>query len=344
MRYRLLYLGGTSSRMTLAVLRRLQALVEQGAMLVGSQPLSSPSLADDPAKFNAAADALFKSGAHGKGRVFATLAQAFAALRLPPDFSYSKTHPDTELLALHRRLADGDLYFVSNRRDRPETVTATFRVATGVPELWDAVSGEIHRTDFTRHDGQSAVTLALPAYGSVFVLFRVASDAPMEAAPATMTVAKLNGPWRIAFQPDRGAPAQIVRTSLQSWSASKIPGVRYFSGTGSYTTSFDLPKTAPGARLWLDLGDVRELASVSLNGKALGIVWTPPFRLDITGAARTGRNALTVKVTNLWVNRLIGDAQPGARRYTFTTIPTYRANAPLREAGLLGPVLVQATQ
>ena len=344
MRYRLLYLGGNSSRMTLAVLRRLQALVEQGAVLVGSRPQSSPSLADDPANFAATADALFGKGAHGKGRVFATLAQALAALHLPPDFSYDKRDPDTQLMTLHRRLADGDLYFVSNRRDRPASVTGTFRVATGIPELWDAVSGEIHRADFTRHDGQSAVTLALPAYGSVFVLFRGASDAPMQVAPATTTVAKLNGPWRIAFQPDRGAPAQITQTALQSWSASKIPGVRYFSGTGSYTTNFDLPKTALGEHLWLDLGDVRELASVSLNGKDLGIVWTPPFRLDITGAARPGRNVLTVRVTNLWVNRLIGDAQAGAQRYTFTTIPTYRADAPLRESGLLGPVLVRAAR
>lgn len=344
MRYRLLYLGGSSNRMTLATLRRLQALVEQGAMLVGTRPISSPSLADDPVKFAAAADALFRTGAYGKGRVFAALAEAVAALHLPPDFSYSKPHPDTELLSLHRRLPEGDLYFVSNRRDRPETVTANFRVAKGVPELWDAVSGEIHRADVTRHDGQSAVTLKLPPYGSVFVLFRAASDAPMETIAAAKTVTTLNGPWRIAFQPDRGAPAEVTQTALQSWSASKIPGVRYFSGTGSYTTSFNLPKVTPGARLWLDLGDVRELASVSLNGKDLGIVWTPPFRLDITGAAKPGRNVLAVKVTNLWVNRLIGDAQAGAHPYTFTTIPTYRADAPLRESGLLGPVQVREAQ
>jgi hypothetical protein len=88
----------------------------------------------------------------------------------------------------------------------------------------------------------------------------------------------------------------------------------------------------------LDLGEVREVADVWLNGRKLGSVWTPPFRLDATAAVRPGRNRLTVKVSNLWVNRLIGDAQPGASHYSFTTIPTYRADAPLRSSGLLGPI------
>ena len=91
----------------------------------------------------------------------------------------------------------------------------------------------------------------------------------------------------------------------------------------------------------VDLGDVRELAEVRLNGRPLGVLWTSPFRLDITDAVRPGVNRLEVKVTNLWVNRLIGDAQPGAAKTTFTTIPTYDADAPLRPSGLLGPVRIE---
>ncbi len=131
---------------------------------------------------------------------------------------------------------------------------------------------------------------------------------------------------------------------LRSWSENPSPGVRYFSGTAVYSTTFDLAPAAlaRGARLLLDLGDVRELADISVNGKPLGTVWTPPFRVDITAAVHTGRNALAVRIANLWVNRLIGDAQPDAEaKFTFTVIPTYRADAPLRESGLLGPVTLR---
>ena len=131
---------------------------------------------------------------------------------------------------------------------------------------------------------------------------------------------------------------------LHSFSDDSDPGVRYFSGTATYTARFDLPASAfaNGTRLVLDLGKVRELAGVTLNGKALGTLWTSPFRVDITQAARPGRNALRIAVANLWVNRLIGDAQPDAKtKYTFTVIPTYRPDAPLRESGLMGPVTVQ---
>ena len=90
--------------------------------------------------------------------------------------------------------------------------------------------------------------------------------------------------------------------------------------------------------LWLDLGEVRELAEVRVNGSPAGAVWHAPYRLDIGGVARPGRNRLEVRVANLWVNRLIGDAQPGATKITWTALPSYRADAPLRRSGLIGPV------
>jgi hypothetical protein len=151
----------------------------------------------------------------------------------------------------------------------------------------------------------------------------------------------LNGPWHITFQPGRGVGAPVTQSSLSSWSESPDPGVKYFSGTATYRTRFVLP--ALTGRLTLDLGDVRDVAQVSLNGKTLGTAWTPPFSIDLTNA-KPGTNELTIKVANLWVNRLIGDAQPGGRKkYSFTTIPTYRADAPLRPSGLLGPVMIRKT-
>jgi len=353
MRYRVLYLGGSSRLMTLYVLQRIRDLVAQGVVLVGQRPISSPSLRDNPAEFQKTADALFgNAGAgersYGKGRVFlsGSLSEALAALHLPPDFEYTQPQADTEILALHRRLKDGDLYFVTNRLDRPENVTTTFRVSGKSPEIWDAVSGKSSAAAFRSAAGRTSVGLALASYGSAFVVFRKPAKARPKASPAQAgtTVQKLNGPWTIAFQANRGAPAKITQRSLVSWSESAVPGVKYFSGAGTYTKLFNLPqrKRARGTKLVLDLGEVRELAEVTLNNKPLGAVWTPPFRVDITNAVRPGKNLLKVKVVNLWVNRLIGDAQPDAKKkYTFTTIPTYKPDAPLRASGLLGPVLIR---
>ena len=343
MRYRVLYLGGSSRFMTLPTLRRIADLVSQGAVVIGTRPVASPSLADDDAKFQALADALFGAGgehAFGKGRVFASFAAAFAALGLSADFDT----PQSGLLWLHRKLKDGDFYFVSNRSDRPVTFSATFRVAGKAPEIWDAVSGGISPAAYRIEGDRTLVSLNLDSAGSAFVVFRKPAKAPSLTirTPPERVVQTLKGPWTVAFQPNRGAPPKIVERELSSWAMSDNPGVKYFSGAGTYTTTFTLPKLRRGTKLALDLGDVRELADVRLNNKPVGTVWTAPFTLDISKAVRPGRNVLTVKVVNLWVNRLIGDAQPDAKqKFTFTIIPTYRPDAPLRQSGLLGPVTIQ---
>jgi hypothetical protein len=347
MRYRILYLGGSSRMMTLGVLKRIAALAEQGAVIVGRRPVGSPSLGDDPGAFDAMAGRTFGTGDAprrlGKGTIYpsGSLQQALDALHLAPDFDFANPTSNARLLYHHRRIADGDIYFVSNRNDRPIATTATFRVSGMRPQLWNAVDGAVSDPRFEHAGGVTRVALSLPPYGSLFVVFRKARAPAAPVARDGEPVLAVDGPWQVAFQPDRGAPAQITLPTLQSWTASQSEGVRHFSGVATYTTSFDLPRSALGVTLKLDLGDVRELADVSLNGKSLGTVWTPPFRVDITGAARPGHNVLRIKVANLWVNRLIGDAQPGiSRKFTFTVIPTYRPDAPLRESGLLGPVSI----
>ena len=159
--------------------------------------------------------------------------------------------------------------------------------------------------------------------------------------PVERQLATLEGAWDVSFQPNRGAPSKITLDKLASWSENGDPGVKYFSGTATYTKTIQVPAAwlQSSARLWLDLGDVKNLAEVYVNGKPLGIVWKSPFRVDVTSAMKTGANDLEVKVTNLWVNRLIGDQQPGVQtKYTYTTQPFYRASSPLLASGLLGPV------
>ncbi len=178
--------------------------------------------------------------------------------------------------------------------------------------------------------------------------------------------AEVAGPWDLSFPPGLGAPARVALDQLISWTDHPDEGVRYFSGTATYVTHVDIAAhaLADGQRVALDLGDVREIAEVRLNGTDLGILWKPPFRVDVTSAAKPGRNRLEVRVTNLWPNRLIGDEQlppdaeyspggpirawpewlvkgtprPATGRVTFTTWQHWTKDSPLLESGLLGPV------
>lgn len=345
--YRLLYLGGSSARMTLPVLRRLAALVEAGAVVVGSRPLGSPSLADDGAEaraeFAALADRLWSGAAVGKGRVIAgqDVGAALRTIGLARDFDYRKPAPDSQLMFVHRKLDDGEVYFVTNRQARAETIEARFRVTGKRPEIWRAETGEAEPVSYRIEDGRTVVPLALKANDAVFVVFRKPAETPAAtvAAPAYQSIATIAGPWSVRFEPGRGAPAGATLDRLASLSENADAGIRYFSGTATYANSFDLPRgVAKGAPLWLDLGSVGDLAEVTVNGQPLGTAWLAPYRVDIGKAVKPGRNSIEVRVTNLWVNRLIGDAQPGAAKVGFTTLPTYRPDAPLRPAGLIGPV------
>jgi hypothetical protein len=177
---------------------------------------------------------------------------------------------------------------------------------------------------------------------------------------------EIRGSWKVTFPPNLGAPPSIVLPALTSLHKHAQPGVKYFSGTATYTKRFNVSAnaTAGGKRLFLDLGRVEVIAEIKLNGKDLGIVWKPPYRVDITDAVRAGSNDLEVKVTNLWPNRLIGDEQlppeneygpnggilkipdwytqgkpkPPGGRVTFTTWKHFDKDSPLLESGLIGPV------
>ncbi|QOY90156.1 glycosylhydrolase-like jelly roll fold domain-containing protein [Paludibaculum fermentans] len=171
------------------------------------------------------------------------------------------------------------------------------------------------------------------------------SSTPVFTVPARpeTTLVTLDGAWELRCAPNPGAPGTTTLDHLASWSDNADPGVKYFSGTAAYQKSFEAPagSLTKGRQLTLDLGDVRELAETSVNGHPLGIVWRPPYRVDITGAVKPGPNTFEIKVTNLWVNHLIGDQQPGAARISFTVPPTYKPDAPLPPSGLLGPVVIQ---
>ena len=156
---------------------------------------------------------------------------------------------------------------------------------------------------------------------------------------------KIEGPWALKFPPKWGAPDQVTLEKLISWADHPEEGVKHFSGTATYQKEFAWQKGSAQSKYYLDLGSVKELAQVILNGKDLGVLWKPPFRVDITDALKPGKNTLEVRVTNLWPNRLIGDAAlPKEKRLTWSTFEPYTPADPLLPSGLLGPVNIQAQE
>jgi hypothetical protein len=151
--------------------------------------------------------------------------------------------------------------------------------------------------------------------------------------------------WTIRFQSGRGAPAgEQPVTSFRSWTESEDPGVRYFSGTATYSTVLAVQRKA-GERTELRLTDVHEVCTVRVNGKAAGTLWAMPYVLDITDFVKNGDNRIELEVTNLWPNRIIGDAQPSAKeRFTHTNIRKYTADSPLLPSGLIGPVVLETRE
>jgi hypothetical protein len=173
---------------------------------------------------------------------------------------------------------------------------------------------------------------------------RTPATAPSRAVPEgrQSELATLEGPWEVAFQPNRGTPARITLDTLVSWTENADAGVECFSGAAAYKKALQAPAAwfNAGAQIWPDLGAVANIAEVAVNGKPVDAVWRRPFRVNLTGALRAGANTLEIKVTNVWVNRLIGDQQPGAARFAFSANQPYRADSPLLPSGLLGPVKV----
>jgi hypothetical protein len=156
---------------------------------------------------------------------------------------------------------------------------------------------------------------------------------------------ELDGPWKLAFPSGWGAPPSYQLDKLSSWTLSADTGVKYFSGTATYSKGFDVSadELGPGKSLFLDLGAVNNLADVTVNGHELGVLWKAPFRVDITGVVRHGDNSLSIKVTNLWPNRLIGDSfLPIEKRFTWTTFNPYNQSSDLLDSGILGPVKLES--
>jgi hypothetical protein len=341
MRYELIVIDSNAVRMSLPVLRKLNQLAKAGATICGVKPTSTPSLSDDQAEFTRLVNETWATD-NTKVTSGKSMATVLKDLNIAPDFAYNKPQADSEVLFVHRTTSDRDIYWVNNRTNRSEVIEAKFRVAGKVPVIWHPETALTEAISYTITNGITTVSLALHPQDAVFVVFKDSSTTTTVSLPekASKEIATLSGPWQVAFQEKRGAPTSITINELASLSNQSDTGVKYFSGTATYTKAVKAQKPwlTKDKELWLDLGNVGDLAEVFINGKSFGISWKQPFLVNVTGAFQKGDNKIEIKVTNLWVNRLIGDAQPGATKITYTTMPFYPANAPLLPSGLIGPV------
>lgn len=311
----------------------------------------------------------------GRGRVVwgRTLNEIFLADGLQPDLEIAE---DAETASLgpetlsnipnptgssdwiHRRIDRADVYFVANLRRAPAGGEFVFRAAGRQPELWDPVTGSVRPLPqyTSTADGRTAIPMQYAPRQSFFVVFRstvvrAAARDGRKNFPLAEPLFELIGPWQVQFDPmwfypDDGTGGLVRFERLFDWAQRPEDAIKHYSGTATYQKLFDLPslKTLKQYFHWfIDLGDVKNVARVRLNGKDLGIVWTAPWRVEISGCVKEKDNLLEIDVVNLWPNRLIGDARlPAETRRTMTNILNINPDSPLFSSGLLGPVTVTA--
>jgi hypothetical protein len=362
MSYAALVLPADVTQLTLPMARKLRTLVAAGAIVIAPPPTGSPSLSDGAAgddSVRAIARAVWGNvdgktvteHVYGGGKVYwgKPVAEVLMASRVTPELIFVSDSA-TKLAWIHRRAGDVDIYFVANQSEREWNRGISFRASGREPELWDPATGETSPASYTRRGERTDVALHLASYGSIFVVFRRPTTVASRSVDATSrtALATLSGPWDVRFAPNRGAPASARFDSLTSWTKSADAGVKYFSGTATYMKEITVPAAAlsSGAHVEIDLGSVREIAELSVNGTPIGgILWKPPYRADVTRALHAGTNHLEVRVTNLWPNRMIGDLQPGVTKtYTFTDFRPFSKASTLLESGLLGPVTLELVQ
>ena len=350
--YRVLVLPPVET-MRSELLAKIQRMVSDGAIVLGQPPRRSPSMQNYPAA-DAEVERISRemwgacfdskgSNAYGKGRIYngCTLEEVFADMGLEPDF---RTESGAPLLYNHRSMMGTEIYFVSNQSGEAVETKPTFRVDPSLaPERWNPVDGTIETLpQFESTAAGVRVPLHLEPLESCFVVFRKKGHpAAGDNNPAPGSTVDIAGPWHLTFDGKLSSPAPVEIAAPADLAQNADPEIRYFSGTITYTTEFEV--AADGAeRAVLDLGRVESMAKVYVNDRYAGGAWCPPYRVDITDCVKEGRNTLRVEVVNKWVNRIVGDMQlPPEQRKISLLVNPYDASSPLPPSGLVGEVKLE---
>ncbi len=260
----------------------------------------------------------------------------------------------TDLRFVHRTTPEAEIYWLNNRSKTPRPLQVTFRVSGRKPMVWNPETGRTEEVSYRMDNGKTTVSLDMLPDDALFVVFSEKTEKQEHVVdkPQEAVCCRIDSPWEVTFFPASdpalyGKPLTeggmtIVVDHLGSYTESTDADIRYYSGTAIYRNSFRLSKKDfQKGRLLLDLGDVGCVADVFINGQPIATLWKAPYRTDITEALRKGKNEIEIRVVNQWVNRIIGDQQPGCTQpVTYTPVKFYDATSPLLPAGLMGPVSI----
>ena len=351
--------------MSAAVAAKIKSLVENGAtLLVNEKPLRNPGLNQPDKKLNALIAGIWnnknaiavggmKAWKLGKGLVVQGpyTNSSFEPIGFAPDFipTDASKQPAKSIAWTHRTAPGLDIYFISNQVNAARILDISLRVSGRVPEIWDAVTGNILMAkNWTIEKGRTILPVQLPANGSVFIVLQQAAKSTAAHTGnnwiSPVPVQSVSGSWMVGFDPAYGGYSKpVVFDSLADWSKHPDSIIRYYSGTASYKNSFEWSKPLLNKQqVWLNLNTVANIGEVFVNGINCGIVWTAPYRVDISKAIQQGNNELLIEVTNTWANRFIGDERlPAEKRMIKTNAPYRIAGNPLLQAGLIGPVVLE---
>ena len=308
-----------------------------------------------------------------------------------PDLALSENVDSTDIDFIHRRAGDADVYFVRNKKDTAVQFDALFRVEGKMPEIWDPYSGEIYKQQvFAEEEGAVRVPVKFGPYGSQFFVFRKPvtgeyfnkviqegnqlfpnhsgyqkeenktvryvsrKGEEVELTPGGFQPEEIKGPWKVMFTDPWGTSFSKTFDELLSWPEHDEHDVKYFSGLARYENTFELSGKAEERLVVINLGEVKELADLYINGEQVAILWNAPFVADITKYVKPGTNTVAVEVANLWPNRMIGDYQlpPAQRKVKSNVVRMPNGwSIPLGQlpneeygllpSGLLGPVTVE---
>ena len=323
--------------MSVPVLRRILELARARVPVCGSLPDKDASLADNPEEFNTLREEL-------KGLIMEIpVDKALEKAGIEPDFVAPK-----DWAFVHRETDDEDIYWIRNFSGAPASSTVRVKAGQGQPRVMDPATGEVRWISASKDsDGHRVFRLDMEENDALFVV--IGKDWEEEKPVLTRMekeITEMTGPWELSFVSGLGAPEKTVFDRLISYTDSPDRNIRYYSGTVIYRKSFKLTRKQlrGSASFAIDLGSVKNLARVYVNGQDIGVAWKAPFKLDIPeGCLHPGVNLLEVKVINLWPNRIIGDLQPdNDRTWTYISSLFYTPESPLLPSGLLGPVRIKS--
>jgi len=375
MSYRVMMLPDKEA-INIEVLRKIEKLVSNGAVILGRKPSRITSLENYPdcdLEAKALANKIWgdcngidiKQNSYGEGKVYwgMSLNEVLKNLDINPDFEVKGIdNCDMHIDYIHRATSEEDIYFISNSNQSTEKFSATFRVDNSrIPEIWDAETGLIQReVHFTKVKDGIEIEFNMHPVSSRFVIFRDSkpgkndkdlyfnlqyANSPLSGKD-TKTL-DLSTNWDIFFDSKIGGTDLHDVESLNSWSASDQSGIKYYSGKAIYNKTFNLDSESldHNYRAILVIDNIQELARVIVNDKDCGVLWTPPYQVDLSDFLIAGENRIQIETINTWNNRLVGEVNnPELTQYTNTNIKNKFINGKLLESGIIGDVIIRFVQ